>query len=92
MAYRVAVFCSANPGLDPTFIAAARVFGQGLAQRGWELIYGGAQVGLMGTFSDASIEAGGVVRGAITDRLADGREIPHDELKEHEIVEDLFER
>jgi uncharacterized protein (TIGR00730 family) len=91
-AFRVAVFCSANSGLDPKFIAAAKAFGQGLAARKWELIYGGAQVGLMGTFADASLSAGGVVRGAITEGLAAGREIAHEKIQELVIVKDLFER
>lgn len=92
MAYKVAVFCSANPGLDPKFISAAEEFGKGLATRGWELVYGGATVGLMGTFADASLNAGGVVRGAITEGLAATQETPHFGITELVIVKDLFER
>ncbi|MES2963368.1 MAG: TIGR00730 family Rossman fold protein [Bdellovibrionota bacterium] len=91
-AYRVAVFCSANAGLDAKFIEAAEQFGQGLAARRWELIYGGAQVGLMGTFADSCLAGGGVVRGAITKGLAAGREIAHERIQELVIVEDLYER
>jgi uncharacterized protein (TIGR00730 family) len=89
---KVAVFCSANPNLDPKFIAAAKDFGQGLARRKWELIYGGAQVGLMGTFADACLAGGGVARGAITEGLAKGPEVAHARLQELVIVKDLFER
>jgi len=90
--YRVGVFCSANDGLDPSIVKAAKDFGQGLGRRGWELIYGGAQVGLMGTFADACLAAGGVARGAITESLAKGPEIAHKNLHELVIVKDLFER
>ncbi len=90
--YRVAVFCSANPKLDAAYFTAATVFSKNLAKRGWELIYGGAQIGLMGRFADAQIEAGGIARGAITEGLARTQETPHRGLKELVIVKDLFDR
>lgn len=91
-AKRVAVYCSANPGLEARIQDEAKLFAQGLAQRGWELIFGGAQVGLMGVFANECLKAGGVVRGAITKGLAAGREVPHYGLQELVVVEDLFER
>ncbi len=90
--FRVTVFCSANEGLDPLFYESAELFAQGLAARGWELVYGGACVGLMGRFADACLAAGGVVRGAITHSLASGREVAHAQLSELVVVDDLFER
>ena len=90
--YRVAVFCSANANLHPAFFEAAAEFSQNLAKRGWELIYGGAQVGLMGCFANEQIKAGGVARGAITEGLARTQETPHRGLTELVIVENLFER
>jgi len=91
-AYRVAVFCSANSKLHPEFFEAAANFSQNLARRGWELIYGGAQVGLMGCFADEQIKAGGVARGAITEGLARTQETPHRGLNELVVVKNLFER
>lgn len=90
--YRVCVFCSANSNIKPEFFRAAAQFSQGLAQRGWELVYGGAQVGLMGQFANEMLKAGGVARGAITEGLAAEREIPHDGLSELLVVKDLFDR
>ncbi|HVK62721.1 MAG TPA: TIGR00730 family Rossman fold protein [Bdellovibrionales bacterium] len=89
---RVGVFCSANSGLDPQFYKAADAFGQGLARRGWEMIYGGATVGLMGRFADSCVANKAVVRGALTRGLAASREMPHEHLTELVIVEDLFDR
>lgn len=90
--YRITVFCSANDGLDARFLHAAEQFAQGLARRGWELIYGGAKVGLMGHFADHALKAGGVARGAITASLAETQEVPHGGLQELLIVKDLFDR
>ena len=89
-ATRVAVFCSAND--VPEFNLAAERFAQGLAQRRWELVYGGAQAGLMGRFANAMLKAGGVVRGAITAELAREREMAHPGLAELAVVPDLLER
>ncbi len=89
---RVTVFCSANSGIDPKFFAAASEFAEGLVQRRGELLYGGAQVGLMGHFANEVIRRGGVARGAITEGLAKTREMAHEGLKELVIVKDLFDR
>jgi uncharacterized protein (TIGR00730 family) len=88
----VAVYCSANPGLDAQIIAEAKLFAQGLASRGWQLIYGGAAVGLMGAFADECIKHGGVARGSITRDLAKGAEVAHRGLQELVMVDSLFER
>jgi hypothetical protein len=89
---RICVFCSANSDLEADYFAKAREFSAGLASRGWELIYGGAQVGLMGCFADAILAQGGVARGAITEGLARTRENPHPGIQELVVVRDLFER
>lgn len=44
--------------------------GQALVARGWELVYGGGQVGLMGVLADAVLAQGGTVTGVIPERLA----------------------
>lgn len=90
--YRVGVFCSANDHLEPAFLEGAAQFAEGLAQRGWELIYGGAQGGLMGHFATHAVRAGGVVRGAVTEGLGATKEIPHQGIQELLIVKDLFAR
>ncbi len=45
---RVCVFSGSSPGADLAYRAAANDLGHGLAERGIELVYGGAHVGLMG--------------------------------------------
>jgi uncharacterized protein (TIGR00730 family) len=70
----VCVFCASSNGVDPIFLAAAKALGQTVAQRGWELVYGGAHVGLMGAMADAALAHGGSVTGVIPRALAE-REI-----------------
>jgi len=60
---------SADPAPESHRRVAARL-GEGIAQRGWTLIYGGARIGLMGTVADAALGAGGRVEGVILDTFA----------------------
>ena len=45
-----------RPGPDPAFAAAARKFGQVLAENGIGLVYGGGSVGLMGELANAVLD------------------------------------
>jgi uncharacterized protein (TIGR00730 family) len=92
MAKKIAVFCSANSRLADGYFQAATEFAQGLVDRGWGLVYGGASRGLMGHFADEVLKAGGRVDGAITADLASGPEKAHENLTQLVIVKDLFER
>jgi uncharacterized protein (TIGR00730 family) len=87
----VCVFCGSSLGTDPAFTAAAERFGTGMAERGIELVYGGASVGLMGVVADAAIAAGGRVTGVITESLA-GHEIAHGTLSDLHVVTTMHER
>jgi len=87
----VCVFCGSSPGTDPAFTAAAERFGAGVADRGIELVYGGASVGLMGVVADAAVAAGGRVTGVITESLA-GHEIAHETLSDLHVVSTMHER
>jgi len=57
---RVCVFCGANFGKDPAYVAAARQLGAELARRGLELVWGGGNVGLMGAVAESVLEAGSI--------------------------------
>ena len=87
----IAVYCASSPGADPGFAAAAGSLGRLLAQREIRLVYGGAQVGLMGVLADAALSQGGQVHGVITRALA-GKEIAHQGLTTLETVETMHER
>lgn len=89
---RISLFCSAREVVEPAILEPAAEFARALAERKWELLYGGGRAGLMGYFADQVLAAGGVVRGAITEDLAAGAEGLHPGLQESVIVKDLFER
>ncbi len=64
----VTVYCSSSKSIDPVYFQAGRELGEAIAKQGWELIYGGNRVGLMGELAEASRTAGGRVVG-ITPKL-----------------------
>ncbi len=62
---RICVFCGSSPGARPEYRTAASNLGKLLAARGIGLIYGGANVGLMGELAHSVQSAGGEVVGVI---------------------------
>ena len=59
------VYCSASQQLDRKYHDAAEEVGRALVQHGWGLVYGGENVGLMGTVAQSAKSAGGRVVGVI---------------------------
>lgn len=61
------------------------------ARAGIEVVYGGGNVGLMGTVAEAAIAAGGKVIGVIPHALA-AREVAHEGLTQLYVVDSMHER
>src|ERR1700730_201151 len=51
----VCVFCASSNGAEPIFLEVAKALGRSIAERGWQLVYGGADVGLMGALADRGL-------------------------------------
>ena len=56
----IAVFCGSKSGNNPVFQEHALEMGKWITDRKFTLIYGGGNVGLMGTIAQAVLERGGV--------------------------------
>ncbi|MBJ7420987.1 MAG: TIGR00730 family Rossman fold protein, partial [Rhodoferax sp.] len=89
--FSVCVYCGSRPGVDPRFAQAARDTGTLIGSQGWELVYGGATVGLMGIVADATLAAGGTVYGVIPQNLVD-KEVGHTGLTELHVVDNMHTR
>jgi uncharacterized protein (TIGR00730 family) len=87
----VCVYCGSRFGASPAFLEAAQALGQAIAKRGWRLVYGGGNVGLMGATADAALAAGGHVVGVIPERLMN-REVGHRGLTKLHVVQTMHER
>jgi uncharacterized protein (TIGR00730 family) len=88
---RVCVFCGSSDGRSPGYGRAAVATGAAIARRGWSLVYGGAQVGLMGMLADAALEWGGEVVGVIPHGLFRD-EVAHVGLTRLHEVDGMLER
>jgi hypothetical protein len=88
---RVCVFCGSADGTRPGHRALAVALGTTLAESGITLVYGGAQIGIMGTIADAVLAAGGSVIGVLPGGLF-SREVPHEGLTELRVTSGMHER
>ncbi|MGC4106249.1 MAG: TIGR00730 family Rossman fold protein [Thermomicrobiales bacterium] len=87
----VCVFCGSSVGNDPLYRTVSEQLGQELARRGLTLVYGGGNVGLMGAIADATLAAGGTVRGYIPRALRE-KEVAHLGLTELRVLGSMHER
>ena len=85
------VYCGSNSGAHPAYVEAAIALGTRMARDGIRLVYGGGNIGLMGTIADAVLAAGGEVVGVIPKHLVD-MEVAHAGLTELEVVDSMHQR
>ncbi|MGM0930404.1 MAG: TIGR00730 family Rossman fold protein [Actinomycetota bacterium] len=88
---RLAVFTGSASGTDALYAREAASFAGELAARGIGIVYGGGQVGLMGTVADSAVAAGGEVVGVIPSSL-DRTEVGHTGLSTLHVVDSMHER
>ncbi len=87
----ICVYCGSRHGDRPAYAEAARTLGTAIGQRGWQLVYGGGKVGLMGEVADAVLAAGGTVVGVIPESL-EKLEVGHTGLTELHVVPTMHVR
>jgi uncharacterized protein (TIGR00730 family) len=88
---RITVFCSSSFGTDEIYKEQASLLGKTLAKQNLELVYGGANVGLMGAVADGVLSEGGKAIGVLPNFLR-SKEIAHLGLTELIVVESMHER
>jgi uncharacterized protein (TIGR00730 family) len=88
---RITVFCASSFGTEKIYEEQATALGKTLAKQNIELVYGGANVGLMGAVADGALNAGGKVIGVLPNFLR-SKEIAHLGLTELVLVESMHER
>ena len=87
----VCVYCGSGPGSDPTYAQAAAELGTAMASEGIGLVYGGGNIGLMGTIARSVLSHGGHVTGIIPDFLK-SRERMLENVQETIVVPDMHVR
>jgi uncharacterized protein (TIGR00730 family) len=87
----ICVYCGSGFGSDPLFVQSAAELGRAMGERGINLVYGGGNVGLMGTVARAVLDNGGHVTGIIPEFLK-AREKMLDDVQETIVVSDMHTR
>lgn len=87
---RICVYCGSSPGVQTCYMEMAQRLGQALVEKKYGLVYGGADIGLMGQVADTVMNAGGVVIGVIPESFA--RKVSHKKLTKLHIVDSMHER
>lgn len=87
----VCVYCASSQAVAPAYRAVAADLGRAIAAEGWDLVYGGGNIGLMGEVARAALTGGAHVTGVIPHRLADS-EIALEAVAELHRTETMRER
>lgn len=87
----VCVYCGSSSNVDEAYKDAATRLGNLIAETGWDVVYGGGRVGLMGLVADGALEKGAKVIGIIPEHIEE-REVQHDSLTEMHVVDTMHIR
>ncbi|WP_046745415.1 LOG family protein [Kordia zhangzhouensis] len=87
----IAIYCGSSLGNDKKIVADAHALGIALAKENITMIYGGSQIGIMGTVANAVLEYGGNVIGVIPHFLK-RKEVVHTNLTQLYTTETMVER
>lgn len=87
----VAIYCGSQTGKNAIYIEKAKELGEKLAKAKIGIVYGGSNVGLMGSVADAALAHSGKVIGIMPEHLQK-REIAHLHLTEIHFVESMHVR
>jgi uncharacterized protein (TIGR00730 family) len=85
------VFCGSSMGGDVSYRTHAARLAELMAQQQIELVYGGANIGLMKVLANTMLDNGGKVTGIMPDFLVN-KEIVHENLTKLHIVNSMHER
>jgi uncharacterized protein (TIGR00730 family) len=89
--HNICVFTGSRHGALPAYADAAKELARDLVARGFGLVYGGGNVGLMNVIADSVLERAGRVIGVIPNSLV-SKEVAHTGLSELRVVSSMHER
>lgn len=87
----ICVYCGSSPGRVSSYIDNAKILAKALVNQNIGLVYGGANVGIMGALADEVLSLGGRVTGIIPEALV-AKEVAHKNLTELRVTKSMHER
>lgn len=89
--HRITVFTGSRTGNSEAYVEATRDFARAAANRGYGIVFGGGNVGLMGILADTALAAGAEVRGVMPESMM-AAEVPHPGLTQLDMVPNMHAR
>lgn len=90
MIKRIGIFCGSSFGASDCYKNEARLLAECIAGKDMEIVYGGADAGLMGVIADSALAAGGRVIGVIPEYI--DKRVGHKGLTSKFVVDSMHER
>ncbi len=87
----ICIFCGSSMGSNPIYRKDAEELGRLIGGKGYRLIFGGSNIGLMTAIADTTMKYGGETVGVMPHHLA-AKEIAHQGLTAFHTVENMAER
>ncbi len=87
----ICIYCGSRTGNYPDLMPMAFKVGEQIAKAGHTVVYGGANVGLMGQVADGALSKGGRVLGVIPQLIFDF-EVAHEGITELHHVDNMHQR
>lgn len=87
----ICVFCGSGRNVDKKYFHMTKDFAKSLADNNFDLVYGGASIGLMGSLADEMLKLERKVYGVMPKCLVDF-EVAHDDLTEFYEVDTMHTR
>jgi uncharacterized protein (TIGR00730 family) len=88
---KLCIFCGSSTSKDSDVKIEVKRVMKRFSEKNWELVYGGASIGIMGDLANELMDLGGKVYGVIPRQLTKF-EISHVGLTELHVVKDMHER
>ena len=89
---KLAIFCGSSTPKDPEFFNEIKQFlGKLFNERPFDIVYGGANIGVMGQVADIALSYSRLVYGVMPTFLKD-REVDHQGITQFEICETMHDR
>lgn len=88
---RICVYCSSSNYLPEKFYKFSQELGQKIGENGYNMVYGGTMVGMMGVIANNAIKNGAEVVGVIPERIASFG-LKHPSLAKVIVTKDMRER
>ncbi|MDX9791458.1 MAG: TIGR00730 family Rossman fold protein [Candidatus Kapaibacterium sp.] len=91
MKKKITIYCASSKNIEKKYLYEAYRLGRLAAENGFEIIYGGGNIGMMGELANGAIKHGGKVTGVIPEFLMD-LELGHKGIDKLIVVKDLHAR